>query len=277
MKIVRALFIGGYRIKNACISLHFDHYLQGIDETYVFTDHKQTDDIKNILTNQGHDVSAFKFVHDRELLTLFPTISNWHLEGDPRGGWLYQQALKLAAFEYIDADIILIQDPDTFCIEPYSCYEDGMLNYFVLPNVTEAPAYYDVLQPLLGIERQTPDSFVSEFAPMFKEDWVAMRNTVEQRTGKDVFTGILDAIPAYDFDGLKWFSEYEFMGNWVMATRGTKTTVQNRFECHTIDKLDNLTTDYNCVCDYIDEYAYNWGTGTVTHYAEIMDKLKKFI
>ena len=277
MKIARALFVGAYRIPHACLSLQFDHYIKNIDQTYIFTN--MPTGLVDRIFRQYIDTSKFIYVHDDEMNARWPTMQKWFLDNDYRGSWLYQQALKIASVEYCNADVTLIQDPDTFCIKPYSCLtEDGKPILFILPNETHSPGYYRALDSL-GIKRQTPHCFVSEFMPVYKKDWLSAKATIEKISGRDVFDSIIDAVP-YE-DNLKWFSEYEFLGNWTMTQREIVMTEQKRFQYKTLDELDNLSLDYNCACDAIpqlkDSLQLDWNTYSVTDYDKIFSKVKKFL
>lgn len=278
MKIARALFVGSYRISHTCLSLQFDHYLKNIDQTYIFTNYSP-DGLDTVLKKYNIDTSNFIYVEDREMNRRYPTINNWWFDDDPRGSWLYQQALKIASIDYIDADVVLIQDPDTFCIKPYECLVDGKPKFFVLPNETHSPGYYKVIENSLGIKRQTKHCFVTEFIPTFKEDWLNLKHTLETRNNCDCFDAMINNVPLED--GLRWFSEYEYLGNWTMTQRHVNMTEQKRFEYKTLDELDNLTGDYNCVCDVIpklsDSLLFDYYTGIVTNFDVVFDKVKKFI
>ena len=280
MKIARALFIASYRLSHACLGMQFDHYLKNIDQTYIFTDCEPAF-IDGVLQRYGIDTSKFVYVQDREMDALYPTLRNWWFDGDHRGSWLYQQALKMASLDYIDADVIMIQDPDTFCIEPYHLIVDGKPNYFILPNERHTDGYYQVLENCLGIERQTEHCFVSEFMPMFKEDWLSLKHSAESRNNKNVFDAIIDAVPIEPYDGLRWFSEYEFLANWTMTQRPIEMTVQRRFQYKTLADIGLLSRDYNCACDAIpklaDSIVLDFNTGIVTDFDKIFDQVKKFL
>jgi hypothetical protein len=284
LKIARALFIAGYRIPHACLTLQFDKYLEHIDQTYIFTN-VEIEYLDSVFQKYKIDTSNFIYVHDREMDARWPTMQNWVYEDDYRGTWLYQQALKLAGIEYCDADVTLIQDPDSFCIKPYKCLsDDNIPTLFILPNETHSPGYYYALDSL-GITRQTPHCFVSEFMPVFKEDWLKAKHTLEQRNNCDAFDAIINAVPfepAWHVErGLKWFSEYEFLGNWTMTQREVVMTEQRRFQYKSLDELGNLSLDYNCACDAIprleDSIQFDFDTKTIIDFELIFDKVKKFL
>jgi len=287
MKIARAIFIAWYRVPHACLSMQFDHYLENIDHTYIFTNVNPPDVLSRVLQKYSIDLSKITIVHDDELNARYPTIKNWFIPGDFRGSWLYQQALKLASLDYIDADVILIQDPDSFSIKPYNCLDNENPKFFILPNETHSNGYYQVLENSLGIPRQTPHCFVTEFMPVFKEDWQSLRQTLEQRNQCDVFDAIINNVP-YETSfppappgDIKWFSEYEFLGNWTMTQRPIKMLEQKRFQYKTIDELDNLTDEYNCVCDACpnleDSICWDSNAEEVLNFENIFNKVKKFL
>lgn len=279
MKIARAVFIGSYRVSHACLSMQFDHYLKNIDQTYIFTNCDPAF-LDNILRKYNIDTAKFIYVTDAEMNARYPTLMNWWFEDDYRGSWLYQQALKLASLDYIDADVVLIQDPDTFSITPYECInQQGNPKFFILPNETHSRGYYQVIVNSLGIPRQTPHCFVTEFMPTYKEDWLSLKHKLETRNNCDAFDTIIDNVPLEN--NLRWFSEYEFLGNWTMTQRPVEMLEQKRFQYKTLDELDNLTTEYNCVCDAIpkleDSILLDWNTSTVVNFDRIFNKVKRFV
>ena len=278
MKIARAVFIGSYRVSHACLSMKFDHYLKDIDQTYIFT--SLDGNFLDSILRKYVDTTGFIYVNDAEMNSRYPTINNWWFDDDPRGSWLYQQALKMASVDYIDADVTLIQDPDTFSIVPYHCInERGEPKFYMLPNETHSYGYYKVLENSLGLERQTPHCLVTEFMPTFKEDWLKLKHTLETRNKCDAFDAIINNVPVEN--GIRWFSEYEYLGNWAITQRPVELIEQRRFQYKTLDELDNLTAEYNCVCDAIpklnDSILLDWDTLTITDFDRIFDKVKKFV
>ena len=286
MKIARALFVAGYRIPHAIFSLQFDCFIENIDHTYVFTN-CEPPYLKRIFENHNVDTSDFSFIHDSEMDARWPTMRKWILPDDFRGTWLYQQALKLASIEYCDADVTLIQDPDTFCIKPYNCLTpEGKPKLFILPNETHSQGYYRALDSL-GIQRQTPHCFVSEFMPVYKEDWLRAKEQLKRLNNCDPFDAIFDAVPYEDnvndpsAPRIKWFSEYEFLGNWIMTQREVEMLEQKRFCYTSLDQLKNLSYDYNCCCDAIprldDSIQFDWSTRTVVDFEKHFNVVKKFL
>jgi hypothetical protein len=177
--------------------------------------------------------------------------------------------------------MVLIQDADAFFIKPYSCIVDGKPNYPVILNETHEDGYYKVLENSLGIQRQTPHCFVSEFMPVLREDWLSLKAALETRNNKHFLDAVIDNVPVSTYDNLRWFSEYEFLGNWVMTQREVVLTEQKRFEYDKLEQLTNLTLDYDCACDGIpklaDSIVLDHDTGTITNFEEVFSMVKKFV
>lgn len=275
------MFIGGYRISHACLTLQFDHYLTTpFKNTYIFCP-RDAESLDRIFKKYNIDTSNFIYVTDEEMNRRYPETARWWFSDDYRGSWLYQQALKLASLDMITDDVVMIQDADTFFIKPYSCIVDGKPNYPVILNETHSPGYYQVLQNSLGIDRQTPHCFVSEFMPVFREDWLSLKDRLESRNNKHFLDAIIDNVPVDTYDNLRWFSEYEFVGNWVMTQREVVLSEQKRFEYDTLDQLNDLTLDYDCACDGIpklaDSIILDYSTETITNFDQVFSMVKKFV
>lgn len=251
--ITRLIFCAPYRIPTACVSLRFDHNLIGVTKTIIVSP-VPTRTLFKCLSKYGININRFEHVHDGELEYCYPEIKHWVTDGDYRGNWLKQQALKLAALDYFDFKVALIHDPDTWLIQPYQCVDNSKtLNMLALENITEG-SYDTVLPSVLNINRQTTHCFVSELLPVYKDDFLNLKNYLEQTYNKDFLSGIIDQVPEIETldktKKLKWFSEYEFLGNWILTQRPVNYTFQTRFEFQTVDDLKKLDiAKYNSVCD----------------------------
>lgn len=248
MNITRVMFVGNHRLADAVLSLKFDHNILNINETYIVSP-IDINKIQSLFIKYGLDPDNFNYINDRTLEERYPSVRNWLVPGDFRGGWLYQQALKLAAIDYIDSDVILLQDADTFLTVPYNCMLDGMPNLFVLshedhPIYGSEYGYYKVLENLLGIRYLPENSFVSEFLPVPKQDWINFTS----KLNKDFLQQIFDSIPP-DQDNLLWFSEYELLGSWMSHTRPVQYTMQRRLEYYKSNDLNCSLSNYNSVCN----------------------------
>jgi hypothetical protein len=240
--------------------MQFDHFLKGIDRT-IISSPVPKDELWSIFAKYNIDTTTFEYLPDSIILDQYPEINHWIFADDYRGKWLWQQALKLSVRDYLDDEVILMHDPDTFMVEPYQCYQDGRLNYLILPNTTH-DSYRGVLESVVGIERQTPHCFVTELVPVHRDDWQALKTLLEHRHNKHWLDAIIDAVPGMPTvppwgtgNIIKWFSEYELIGNWAMHRNKIDTQEQRRFEYDSLDKLGNFTHDYNCFADAVPDLS----------------------
>jgi hypothetical protein len=246
-KIIRALFVAGYRLGHACLSLQFDKFLHpAFDSTVIFTN-VRTETVLEALYKYHIDLEKFIVVQDSDLVAQYPDIDSWNIPGDPRNGWLRQQAIKLSALDSLDADIVFIQDPDTFCVKPYQYWNGEKLNLMVIANETHAPGYYQIIKNTLDIDRQNADCFVTELHPVLKTHWAEAKNYIETKFSKSFLRAIIDNVPA-DSHNLKWFSEYEFLGNWTASKNNVNYCEQLRFEFECLEDFAKFSDHYNCVC-----------------------------
>jgi hypothetical protein len=169
-------------------------------------------------------------------------------------------------------------------VEPYECYKDGRLNYLILPNTTH-DSYRGVLESVVGINRQTPHCFVTELVPVHKEDWQALKTLVEHKHNKWFLDAIIDSVPGMPTvppwgtgNIIKWFSEYELIGNWAMYRHDIDTQEQRRFEYNSLDKIANYTCDYNCFADAIPDLSlslqFDYTTKTVKNFDHYLNLIR---
>jgi len=275
MTVARILFLARYRVPHALLTLQFDHFVEGIDTTVIATPMLQ-EELWPIFERHGIDTTNFRHINDSVILQQYPEIEHWVFPDDYRGPWLRQQAIKLSYLDYLDYDVMLIQDPDMIMVEPYRCWNDGRLKFLALQNETHG-SYNGVMENVLGIPRQTPHCFVTEMVPVVKQDWQRLRNTLEQRHNRHFLDGIIDHVPGMPTvppwgtgNMIKWFSEYEFLGNWTLTQRPVEWQWQHRFEYDSLDKIQNFTQNYNCLADAIPDLSLSlqmdWGTGRVVNF-----------
>ena len=282
MTVARVLFLARYRIPHACFSMQWDHYLEGIDYTIIASPVPK-EEIWAVLNKYGIDTSNFHYMPDSVIYEHYPEVDNWVFADDYRGPWLRQQAIKLSFIDRLTEDVILMQDPDTFMVEPYRCYNDGRLNMMTLMDTTQG-SYEGVFESIMGIPRTTPHCFVTELVPVRRSDWTALRKYLEDRHHKHFLDAIIDnvhgmpTIPPWGTGNIiKWFSEYELLGNWAVHRGAVDYQPQRRFEYDNLNKLANLTKEYNAVCDAVpsldQSMQMNWDTLDIPnfdHYQQIV-------
>jgi hypothetical protein len=275
MSVVRIVFLARYRIPHACVTMQFDHYLKGIDQTVIATTVPK-EELWPIFERHGIDTKNLYYINDQEIYDRYPEVNHWVFADDYRGWWLRQQAIKLAYLDYLDYDVALMHDPDTFMVEPYCCWENNQLNMLVLPNTTH-DSYQGVMESVLGISRQTQHCFVTELVAVVKQDWTTLKNTLENRYQQAFLDAIIDHVPGMPTvppwgtgNLIKWFSEYEFLGNWAMTQRPINFVEQRRFEYDSLDKIKNFTPEYNCFADAVPDLSMSlqmdWERGCVVNF-----------
>jgi hypothetical protein len=254
MYVTRLMLVGEQRLGNAILTLHFDHYITPAPDKTIILTCLPVDRVQTALDKYLPDRHDIEIIADTVLESQYPDIVAWQDPKNERGTWLKQQALKLSAIDCFDSDVFLIHDPDTFCIKPYQYITNGTVNLFAIPNKSQYMGYYEVIKNALAIERRTTACFVSEIMPVFKTDWLGCKTRIEDTTQQPWLLGLLDNVP-YELFGatkqVKWFSEYELLGNWSMYSRAINFTEQKRFQFnHAVDELHGVNDNYNCVCDH---------------------------
>lgn len=244
----------------------------------------ETSTLFGYLSGHGIDTNRFDHIHDRDIESRYPAIKNWIFDGDPRHDWLKQQALKLSCLDYLDYEVALIHDPDTWITRPYRCY-DGDIRLMALADTTEG-SYDQVLPSVLGIKRQSAHCFVTEFMPVIRQDWLDLKHTLEHRHGKHFLDSIIDPIPTMPtLDGkhdLKWFAEYELLGNWTMTRRRVDLWYQSRFEFRNLHDLDHYDpARYNAMCDQSPGHEPmlkfdDWHTGSIENFGAVVEILSRY-
>jgi hypothetical protein len=264
--------------------MQFDHMLKGIDRT-VISSPVPKEELWPVFARYGIDTRHFDYLPDQEFLPKYPEIENWVIPGDYRGFWLRQQALKLSVVDYLDDEVVLLTDPDTFMTEPYRCYNNGLLNYLILANTTHG-SYNGMMEGIVGIPRQTPHCFVTEFVPCLRSDWLALKSTLEQKYSQHFLDAMIENCPGMptvppwgNGNLIKWFSEYELLGNWAVSRHTVDFQEQRRFEYNSLDKLGNFTRDYNCFADAVPDLSLSlqmdWSTGKIKDFAHYMSVIEK--
>lgn len=284
MRAVRIMFLARYRVPHACLAMQFDRFLEGIDHTVIATPVPK-EELWPIFERHGIDTQNFDYVNDNVIYENYPEVNNWVFEGDYRGWWLRQQAIKLAYLDLLDYDVAVMHDPDTFMVEPYQCWKDDQLNMLILPDTTHG-SYDRVMPEVLGMPRQTSHCFVTELVAVMKQDWQALRHTLEQRHQRHFLDAIIDHVPTMPTvppwgtgEPIKWFSEYEFLGNWAMSQHPVSTQEQRRFEYDSLSKIGHRTAQYNCFADAIPDLSQSlqmdWSTGRVRDFDHYLEQVRK--
>ena len=285
MSVARILFLAKYRVPHACFALQWDHNLVGVDYTIVASPVPK-EELWPVFHKYGIDTTNFQYINDDVIYQKYPQVNNWVFKDDYRGWWLRQQAIKLSYLDTIAEDVMLMHDCDTFMIEPYQCYKDNKLNFMALLNTTQG-SYNGVFESITGLPKKTEHCFVTELVPVKNDHWRKLRQHLEQRwPGKHWLDAIIEAVPGMptvppwgDGNIIKWFSEYEFLGNWAVHCDTVEFTEQRRFEYDSLDKLKDLDpSKFNAVCDAIPDLSLsmqmNWDTFEIPDFDKNLSLVK---
>jgi hypothetical protein len=287
MTVTRILFLARYRVPHAAFSLQFDHYLEGIDRTVIATPMTQ-EELEPVWQRYGIDSSTFEYVNDTEIYSAYPEVNNWVFADDYRGWWLRQQAIKLAYLDLLDYDVAVMQDPDTFMIKPYAPVINDQLNMLALMNTTQG-SYHGVFEAITGHAQPSPHCFVTEFCAVRKTDFAALKQHIQSCwPDKKWLDAIIDAVPGMPTvppwgtgNVIKWFSEYELLGNWATLQDNVTLQPQTRFEYSEISNINQFGPEHNAVCDAVPDLSQslqiNWDTLDIPGFDQLLDQVKQRI
>jgi hypothetical protein len=247
------------------------------------------DELWPIFEKYNIDTTNFDYAPDSEIYRLYPEVNNWVLPGDYRGWWLRQQAIKLAFLDYLDYDLMVMNDPDCILIHDYWPMKDGILNYMVLENERHSWGYYETIKNAFGFDRLTPHCFISEYVPVLKQDITAMRLHLEKQHQRHWLDAIIDNCPGQptippwgNGEMILWLSEYELVGNWTMSRRPITTEPQRRYMYAVMDQIGNFDPDYHtAVCDAVPDLSrsvkFDWDRREVVEFDRYMDLIHQRI
>ena len=289
MTVARVLFLARYRVPHAAFAMQWDHNLEGIDCTVIATPMSR-DELEPVWERYRIDSSRFEYVNDQTIYQHYPEVNNWVFEGDYRGWWLRQQPIKLAYLDRLEYDVALMHDADTFMIEPYNPYANNQLNLLALFDTVQG-SYNGVFEAITGMPHQSPHCFVTELCAVRKVDFVSLKQHLQQRwPNKKWLDAIIESVPGMptvppwgNGNIIKWFSEYELLGNWAVTQGLVTYQPQHRYEYDTLENIAGFTTNHNSVCDAIPDLALSmqmdWNTLDIKdfdkHLAAVKDRHAK--
>lgn len=176
--------------------------------------------LKNIDFINENNIIPFDIIHD-----CMVKISENNVKAVQRTGWYYQQFIKMAYSLHCNEDYYLLWDGDTVPLHKIEMF-DGDKPYFDM-KTEFYPYYFETLNNLLGLDKVSKGSFISEHMIISVE---IMRNLIEEIENRSVIQGntfyekILYSIKKehLHFSG---FSEFETYGTYVQYR------FPDRYEC----------------------------------------------
>lgn len=284
MTSAKILYLARYRVPHAIMAMQFGDYLKGVDRTCIASPVPK-EELWPVFEKYNIDTSKLDYAPDSEIYRIYPEVNHWVFDGDYRTYWLRQQAIKLAFLDYLEYDLMVMHDCDCILIQDYEPLKDGKLNYMVLENERHSWGYYETIKNALGFERKTPHCFISEYVPVLKEDMTALVDFLEHTHKKKWLDAIIDNCPPEptvppwgNGELIRWFSEYEFIGNWVMSRREITTEPQRRYHYDDMEKIGDFDPNYHtAVCDAVPDLSrsvqFDWDKKEVVNYNYYMDKI----
>lgn len=224
--ITRIMMVGPGRIYEAACSLSFDYNISPkIDQTIVVSPYSWVT-LTTTFLSFGIDTDSFKFMLDEQCIDQFG-LHDWQHH------WYLQQGIKLSLLDHVDSDKFLIQDCDVFAIKPYTFFNDNTPCFRVEELWNDYQhVYAEKVEKIIGYQRKIPFSFVTEFMPYTKQDWIQCKQHIEDKFSMPWQLAIKSIS---DFDETKWFSEYEMLGVYK-----TNVSTDYSYEIDTHPELNNL-------------------------------------
>lgn len=287
MTVSRVMFLAKYRVPHAAFAMQFDKFLQGIDRTVIATPMTR-EELEPVWDRYNIDSSRFMYVNDKDIYHRYPEVNNWVFDDDYRGWWLRQQAIKLAYLDMLNDDIMLMHDPDTFMIKPYNPFVNNKLNMLMIPN-TQQGSYNGVFESITGIPQPSEHCFVTELCAVNKMDFACLKHHIEERFPKKKWLdAIIEAVPGMptvppwgNGNIIKWFSEYELLGNWATHRGRLTLQEQHRYEYVSLNDIAKFGTEHNAVCDAIPNLSQSlqldWGTLEIPRFNELLEHVSSLV
>ena len=204
--------VGPDRINESIATLLFDYKIYPrIDKTYIISPYTKQE-FTSLFDEFAINSSSIEVLPENYFDSYYD-LTRWSHDN-----WYKQQAFKLCALDHFDSEYFLIQDCDLILLDPYSIWVSGELNFKAEPIWNEHQRVYaDMVEALIGLRRVKRCSLVNELMPYRKQDWLDLKQLIEQKNQAEW----LDAIPNLrPLDDSKWFSEYELLGIYKMNRQG---------------------------------------------------------
>ena len=257
--MTRLMFVGCHRIIESVLTLQFDRFLIPVPkQTIIYLEPIPRDnslfrvDLLALYRSFGINTDRFRLILDPPV----DPDANFRQFGP----WIGQQLLKLMAIDACTDDEILLQDADTFAVKPYHYFKENETITFVLPGETHTIEYFEYVTKFLNIPRQYPGSFITEFLPIKKSDWLSLRTQIEKIHNKSWMQAMIDQFSKdRQVTNPLWFAEFEMLGNWFMYKHPDMRTIQqkryslndrslNEYRKYGIIKQNMPFPYYNCIC-----------------------------
>ncbi len=167
-----------------------------------------TNKTRVVFINEDKLIPEITLQHVREYCRIF-------FSDEPRGGWFFQQFLKIGVAEFYDiAPHYLIWDADTIPLKELHFFDKSGKVLITTQSENHTP-YFNTMQKIWGIEKQVNYSFITEH---FMVTSSIMKELIQKIRGNNNFEKnwvetILLSVDKNDY--YSGFSEYETYGNYL--------------------------------------------------------------
>lgn len=225
----RLFFVHHDYIADSVLTLIHDSWLDPRPQktTVYFGCNDLPYDLVDKYQQYGIDTQGFEVVRDKDIVNPYTTDNIYQF-----GGWISQQLLKLIAVDLCDADRILIQDCDTFALCPVRLFDQHspIMVCREPRHIGLHPQYIQYFEEFTGEQTLVKHNFVTEFMPILKSDWVALKNRIQDRFQCHWLTAMCRVFAKTSTQQQIWFSEYQLLGLWAFCQhQKLNTSTQRRF------------------------------------------------
>lgn len=203
--------VGPGRIAEAMVTLSFDYRLNPSPDHTILISPYTEQEFCVLFDRFNVEYKNFTVVHDDYFKQYYDLEQWWTLP------WYRQQALKFCALDHYDSDWFLIQDCDLVLLKPYDIFVNGKIN-FKLEDFWNPyqKIYCDMAEQITGLKQVLPGSTVNEILACGKQDWLGLKNIIENKHSRSFWEVIPKIRP---FEELQWLSEYELLAMYITNHR----------------------------------------------------------
>ena len=154
---------------------------------------------------------SMTYINENDVLPLAMIDYNYRTYGQSKPTtFVLQQLIKLSAFDFMDADNVLVHDADTYFMRDVAFFVGDRQILFVSDEYTKS--YERLLLEFIGPIKRYHRSFVAHSMIFQRRLVERLNHKVRNIRGRNVIDAILENIEIADRGGL---SEYELYGNFL--------------------------------------------------------------
>ena len=162
------------------------------------------------------------YLNEEDILPTEILNLNFKINGKNNNGWIRQQIIKLSAFQFMQADIILVHDADTIFVRPISFF-DKQHRQILFTSDEYIKNYHIMTDLLIGPLKRYRRSFIAH-GMVFQRDWMeSLQQKIATYCKTSWISAILNRIEGFPDASL---SEYELYGNYIVNEYNDHITIK---------------------------------------------------